>query len=63
MGMIRSIGICENPVSYTHLFAEKEFPDVRRFRLEVTRCNERAISLYRRLGYEELDYIQMIKDR
>lgn len=44
-------------------FAEKEFPDVRRFRLEVTHCNERAISLYRRLGYEELDYIQMIKDR
>lgn len=44
-------------------FVEKEFPDVRRFRLEVTRCNERAIALYRRLGYEDLDYLQMIKDR
>ena len=44
-------------------FVEKEFPDVRRFRLEVTHCNERAISLYRRLGYEELDYVQMIKER
>ena len=41
----------------------KEFRYLRRFRLEVTHCNERAISLYRRLGYEELDYIQMIKDR
>ncbi len=44
-------------------FVEQEFSNVRRFRLEVTRSNERAISLYRRLGYEELDYIQMIKER
>ncbi len=44
-------------------FVEKEFPDVKRFRLEVTRCNERAISLYKKLNYEELDYLQMIKDR
>lgn len=44
-------------------FVEQEFSKVRRFRLEVTHSNERAISLYRRLGYEELDYIQMIKER
>lgn len=45
-------------------FVEAEYAEqARRFRLEVTRCNERAISLYRHLGYEPLDYIQMIKDR
>ena len=44
-------------------YLEQEFPEVKRFRLEVTRCNERAISLYKLLGYENLDYLQMIKDR
>ena len=37
--------------------------DARRFRLEVTKCNDRAISLYKKLGYSQLDYIQMVKDR
>ena len=33
-----------------------------RIRLEVEEKNERAQSLYRQLGYEVLDYVQMIKD-
>ena len=44
-------------------FIEKEYPDARRFRLEVTAENVRAIELYRRQGYEILDYVQMVKDR
>lgn len=45
-------------------FVEAEYEGrAKRYRLEVTRCNQRAISLYRRLGFEELDYVQMIKDR
>lgn len=38
------------------------YPQARRFRLEVEPENERAIELYRRLGYEELSYFQMIRD-
>lgn len=34
----------------------------KRFRLEVEPKNERAMSLYERLGYENLDYVQMVKD-
>lgn len=47
----------------TQVFAwvEKEYPDAKRFRLEATEENERAIALYRRLGYGELPYYQMIK--
>ena len=33
-----------------------------RLRLEVEADNTRAISLYERLGYEVLDYVQMVKD-
>lgn len=45
-------------------FVEAEYAGkARRFRLEVTHCNKRAISLYRKLGYRELNYLQMIKDR
>ena len=36
--------------------------DVARLRLEVEDDNVGAISLYKRLGYEKLDYSQMIKD-
>lgn len=31
-----------------------------RYRLEVSQVNERAKRLYARLGFEELDYIQMV---
>ena len=37
--------------------------DARRLRLEVTRSNSRAESLYERLGFTRLDYIQMVKDK
>lgn len=43
-------------------WAEKEYPDAKRFRLEATHGNKKAIALYNRLGYEGLDYYQMIKD-
>lgn len=41
----------------------KEYPDTARFRLEVCHSNTGAIKLYHRLGYQDLDYLQMIKDR
>lgn len=43
-------------------FAYTEFPNAKRYRLEVTEVNTRAIKLYESLGYEVLPYIQMIKD-
>ena len=44
-------------------FLEEEYPDAARFRLEVHESNNRAMALYERLGYERLDYVQMIRDR
>ena len=37
-------------------------PEVRRFRLEVEPDNVRAIALYKRQGFEPLDYYQMVRD-
>ena len=37
--------------------------NARRLRLEVTHSNKRAISLYERMGFEQLDYIQMVLDK
>lgn len=45
---------------FEHVYSSRE--DIARYRLEVTAVNERAIALYKRLGYEKLDFIQMIKD-
>lgn len=36
--------------------------NVKRFRLEVEEENERAAALYARLGYEPLEYNQMVKN-
>jgi ribosomal protein S18 acetylase RimI-like enzyme len=44
-------------------YVEKKYAgQAARFRLEVEEDNVRAISLYKRLGYEALDYTQMIKE-
>lgn len=38
------------------------YPDAARFRLEVEDRNQRAKDLYRRMGYEMLEYQQMVRD-
>jgi len=43
-------------------FMEQEYPEAKRFRLEVTKNNTRAIELYEKLGYEVIEYVQMVKD-
>lgn len=40
--------------------ARAAYPNAARFRLEVTDDNPRAAALYRRLGFEPLEYRQMI---
>lgn len=42
---------------------EGQYPAARRFRLEVNDDNPAAIHLYRRVGYRELDYRQMVVDK
>ena len=42
---------------------EEMYPDWMRLRLEVEPDTKRAIELYRRLGYQEFAYCQMVKDR
>ncbi len=39
------------------------YPDAARFRLEVTAQNPRAAALYRTLGFEDLAYLQMVRDQ
>lgn len=44
-------------------FIRREFDQkAKRYRLEVTKDNTRAVKLYRALGYEPLEYLQMIAD-
>ena len=43
-------------------FLEQEYPEAKRFRLEVTKENKKAIDLYSKIGYKTLDYVQMVKD-
>ena len=43
-------------------FMEQEYPAAKRFRLEVTKENKKAMDLYCKLGYKPLDYVQMVKD-
>ena len=42
---------------------EAEYPEVRRFRLEVTQVNKSAIALYEGSGYHYLRYDQMVFDK
>ncbi len=39
------------------------YKDAKRFRLEVTKDNRNAYSLYEKTGFKTLDYIQMIIDK
>lgn len=44
-------------------FLEETYKDeVKRIRMEVEPGNEKAIKLYEEIGFEKLDYVQMIKD-
>ena len=44
-------------------FIENEYEGkAKRLRLEVTPSNDKATKLYKRLGYTELDYCQLVKD-
>ena len=40
----------------------KEYPNVKRYRMEGTEENKGAVSLYKKMGFEFLGYLQMIKD-
>lgn len=44
-------------------FIENLYKDAKRFRLEVTKVNDGAIKLYTRLGFTEISYKQMTKDK
>jgi len=55
----RSQGLCHAFYS----FLRGRLPEnVKRLRLEVESTNQRAVALYRRLGFQDLPYQQMIKD-
>ncbi len=47
---------------FFELLKEEYEDNVSRFRLEVTKENLRAIEIYRRYGFQELPYLQMVKD-
>lgn len=40
-----------------------QYPDSRRFRLEVTQMNQGAAHLYEKCGFQYLRYDQMVLDR
>lgn len=44
-------------------FVQQQFPQAKRFRLEVTKENTRAAKLYQSLKYESLNYLQMVLER
>lgn len=43
-------------------FLPNYYPECKRFRLEVERDNKKAIALYERMGYSEMEYYQMVLD-
>ena len=48
---------------FFHYLEEQKGKEVTRLRLEVEEENTRAAALYRKLGYEVLNYEQMVKDK
>lgn len=44
-------------------FIKQEYPDAKRFRLEVESDNIGAVKLYKKLGFKKLPYMQMIIDK
>ncbi|HCR82229.1 MAG TPA: N-acetyltransferase, partial [Lachnospiraceae bacterium] len=58
MEKYRSKGLGSEFFNYVEKNREEE---VTRFRLEVEEDNTRARELYKRLGYKDLDYRQMVK--
>lgn len=58
-GAYRSKGLGQE---FFKLLEQKKEDGTVRFRLEVEADNERAMQLYTRMGYEQLDYLQMFKE-
>ncbi|MBQ3393676.1 MAG: GNAT family N-acetyltransferase [Oscillospiraceae bacterium] len=56
----RSLGVAKQV--FDLIFSEYE-GKAKRYRLECSKYNPRAMKLYRELGFEELDYVQMIIDK
>lgn len=56
---MRGMKVGTKLLCYVH---EKYKDSAKRFRLEATRGNSRAIKLYKSMGYEILDYMQMTMD-
>lgn len=48
---------------FFHWLFESYEGKAKRYRLEVSRDNERVCKLYRAMGFSELEYLQMISDR
>ena len=42
---------------------ENQYPSARRFSMEVTEVNQRAVALYAKSGYQYLHYDQMVLDK
>ncbi|MBF1063518.1 MAG: GNAT family N-acetyltransferase [Peptostreptococcus sp.] len=55
----RSMGIAQEYFAKV----KDDFPEAARYRLEVCASNQRAIDLYKRLGFEVLEYVQMVDDQ
>ena len=60
MPQYRGRGLGQEAFAFIEQKAKQE--DLRRIRLDVCESNRRAIALYERLGFGELEYKQMIKD-
>lgn len=44
-------------------FVFEKYSEAKRFRLEVAKANEKAVALYKKLGYKEIAYGQMAIDK